>query len=380
MSEYSCRHLFPAALQSAYLDTAAEGLPVPAMERALSEYAEQKARGTPGRLKHFTKEMEARELAAQLLGTDVLTVTFAPSTSDALNILAASFPFKPGDEIVISDLEFPSNVLPWLALRRNGVRVVVVPSVAGEVRLQDLLEAITSKTRLVSISLVSYKTGAYFPYISDLAEAAHSVGAALCVDATQALGRCAVTLAGVDYLMASTFKWLMGPHGLAIVYVSPEFRQRFELAGVGWYSVETAFSKDRFERYSLKPGAACIAAGMPNFGSLYSLCESLRFLLSLDLDRERKRVDQLSRELRQSLQEKPVNMLTPESAGLVSGIVSFEHPEAVRVGDILNQLGVIVWAGDGRVRASLHFYNDRSDIVRCVSALDSALFQVAHAS
>jgi selenocysteine lyase/cysteine desulfurase len=350
------------------------------MERAFSEYVEQKARGTPGRLKHFAKEMEARQLAAQLLETDAHTVTFAPSTSDALNILAASLPFKPGDEILISDLEFPSNVLPWLALRRNGVRVVVVPSVAGEVRLCDLTEAITSKTRLVSISLVSYKTGAYFPYISDLAEAAHSVGAALCVDATQALGRCPVSLAGVDYLMASTFKWLMGPHGLAIVYVSPEFRRRFELAGVGWYSVETAFSEDRFERYNLKPGAACIAAGMPNFGSLYSLCESLRFLLSLDLESERKRVDRLSRELRQSLQAKPVNMLTPESADLVSGIVSFEHPEAARIGDILNQLGVVVWAGDGRVRASLHFYNDGSDVVRCGRAVDNALSQVAHAS
>lgn len=375
-TQSNCRHLFNRAVKGGYLDTAAEGLPAPGTGAAFDQYMREKSAGTPGRRKHFSKEDEARSLAAQLLGTDALNVAFAPTTSDALNLLAASLPFATGDEVVISDLEFPSNVFPWLALARRGVRTVVVQSNGGSVNLSDLTAAVNARTRLVSISLVNYKSGAYFPYISELAERVHKVGAALCVDATQALGRCPVPLDGVDYLMASSFKWLMGPHGLAVVYLSPEFRKQFDLAGVGWYSVENVFAPDRFEHYSLKPGASCISAGMPNFGSLYGMCEALRFILTVNHSEEQARVNSLSTELRQHLHQRGLCMLTPDDPALTSGIVSFEHPQATFIGEALQRAGIIVWTGDGRVRASLHFYNDATDVELYLSALDGALAQL----
>jgi selenocysteine lyase/cysteine desulfurase len=368
-----CRHFFERAVKGGYLDTAAEGLPAPGISTAFDEYMREKSAGTPGRGKHFSKEEEARSLASQLLGTDASNVAFAPTTSDALNLLAASLPFTSGDEVVITDLEFPSNVLPWLALARKGVRTVVVPSRGGIVNLSDLTDAISSRTRLVSISLVSYKSGAYFPYMSELAEGVHKAGGILCVDATQALGRCPVPLDGIDYLMASSFKWLMGPHGLAVVYLSPDFRSRFDLAGVGWYSVENVFSPNRFERYNLKPGAACISAGMPNFPALYGMCEALRFILTVNRVEEQARVNALSMELQRQLHKRGLHLLTPNDPALTSGIVSFEHPQATSIGEALERAGVIVWAGDGRVRASLHFYNDATDLDLYLAALDSVL-------
>lgn len=375
MSRSQCRHLFDRALQGGYLDTAAEGLPAPGMREALNDYLDAKAAGTPGRRKHFGKEEEGRTLAAQMLATDPQNLAFAPTTSDALNLLAASLPFERGDEVVVTDLEFPSNVLPWLALGRKGVRSIVVRSKGGALQLSDLANAITARTRLVSISLVSYKTGAYFTDIRELANCVHKGGGVLCVDATQALGRCPVLLDGVDYLMASSFKWLMGPHGLAIVYLSPEFRERFDPLGVGWYSVQDPFAPDRFERYRLKPGAACISAGMPNFESLYGLCEALRFMQTLDLPCEQKRVNQLCADLRNALNARGLHLLTPAAPELISGIVSFEHPQAEAAGKALQQEGVIIWAGDGRVRASLHFYNDEQDVSMYLARLDQFLEQ-----
>lgn len=372
-SESHCRHLFDRAVKGGYLDTAAEGLPAPGMSAALDEYMREKSSGTPGRRKHFSKEEESRSLAAQLLGTEASNVAFAPTTSDALNLLAASLPFTSGDEVVITDLEFPSNVLPWLALARKGVRTVVVRSSGGIVHLSDLLNAINARTRLVSVSLVNYKSGAYFPYIREVAECVHKVGGILCVDATQALGRCPVPLDGVDYLMASSFKWLMGPHGLAVVYLSPEFRKQFDLAGVGWYSVENVFASDRFERYKLKSGAACISAGMPNFAALYGMCEALRFNLTVNQTQAQERVNALSMELRHKLRDRGLPLLTPGDPDLVSGIVSFEHSQAAFIGESLEREGIVVWAGDGRVRASLHFYNDATDVDLYLSALDRVL-------
>lgn len=369
----SSRHLFPRAQKGGYLDTAAEGLVAPGVEEAVAEYLREKSAGTPGRRRHFAVELAAREAAASLLGAPVADTVFLPTASDALNILAASLPWKQGDRVVTTDLEFPSNVLPWLALRERGVEVQVVASRGGALRLQDLTEAIDERTRLATISLVNYKTGAWFPHTAALGEAVHAAGGMLCVDATQALARCPVPLTGVDYLMASTFKWLLGLHGSAITYMSPTLREEFPLAGVGWYSVKNAHSANRFSEYELKPGAACLVAGMPNFASLYAINASLRYLQSLDLRSEQQRTNGLVRDLRARLAALGLPLLTPAGQEFTSGIVSFEHPDGEGVMRRLEERGIVVWGGDGRVRASLHYYNDATDVNHYVDVLPEVL-------
>jgi len=136
------RPSFPIRTPNTYLDTAAEGIPAPGVQEAVAEYLQEKARGTPGRERHFAKEIAARQSAATLLGVEAENVAFLPSASDAINILAASLPWKAGDRIVTTDLEFPSNILPWLALQNRGVEVCVVPSRQGALHLEDLTGAL----------------------------------------------------------------------------------------------------------------------------------------------------------------------------------------------------------------------------------------------
>lgn len=363
------KNLFPIAQGVAYLDTAAEGLPAPESAAAFSAYCRAKAQGTPGRKELHAVEAETLRLGARLLGTEAENVTLLASASDALNVLALSLECGPGDQVIIDDLEFPSNVLPWLRLRERGVEITIVPSRGGALRAEDVIARITANTRLVSLSLVSYKTGAYLPGFDTIAAEAHKHGAVVAMDATQALGRCPVSIKGVDYLASSSFKWLLGPHGLGIVYVSPEFREQLKPASVGWYSVKNVFSKDRFERYDLKPGAACLAAGMPNFPSIYGLRAGLEFLLKIGVDRISDELKPVVAHLRQGLRDLGVQLLTPEGAEYASGIVAFEHPRASDIGAALEREHVIVWAGDGRVRASVHLYNDISDVNRYLEAL-----------
>ena len=367
------RPLFPRAARGGYLDSAAEGLPAPGVADAVAEYLAEKARGTPGRLRHFAVEHEARVAAAALLGSEADDTVFLPSASDALNIFVTSIPWKTGDRVVTTDLEFPSNVLPWLALGERGVEVVVVPSREGALELDDLKAAINEHTRVVTISQVSYKTGAWFPHTAELAEAVHAVGGLLCVDATQALGRCRVPLAGVDYLVASTFKWLLSLHGSAITYMSPHMRGKFSLAGVGWYSVSDVFSERRFSEYTLKEGAACLVAGMPNFSALYGVRASLEFLNRLNLPQEQSRTNALARNLRSRLASFGLEMLTPADERFTSGIVSFSHAGCLRIMTELDSRGIVVWGGDGRVRASLHYYNDESDVDDLLTAIQEVL-------
>ncbi|TAM80418.1 MAG: aminotransferase class V-fold PLP-dependent enzyme [Acidobacteria bacterium] len=367
------KDLFPTANEVTYLDTAAEGLPHPDCEKAFQLYSRIKAHGTPGRVELHKVEADTLNLVARMLGTDSSNVTFLSSASEALNVLAASMELKPHDRVIISELEFPSNILPWVRLRQNGVDVVVVPHHGGRLDWESVAENICPRTRLISLSLVSYKTGAYLPFVQNIAEAAAKVGALVSIDATQALGRCPVSVEGIDYLMSSSFKWLLGPHGLGIVYTSPRFRARLKPAMVGWYSVKNLFSGKRFETFELKDGAARLAVGMPNFPSIFALKKSLEFLLDIGVENIDRGLQPLVANLREGLERLGLDLLTPAGSEYASGIVAFAHPRAEEIGAALQKERVTVWAGDRRVRASVHLYNDSSDIDRYLSILEMIL-------
>ncbi len=138
------KNLFPTAQQMTYLDTAAEGLPLTECEGAFSQYCRAKARGTPGRREFHAVEAETLDLVARLLGTETANVAFLGCATDALNLLAHSLDWAPGDQLVISDLEFPSNVLPWLRLKQMGVDVEVISGSRGALREEEIVARITS--------------------------------------------------------------------------------------------------------------------------------------------------------------------------------------------------------------------------------------------
>lgn len=370
------KNLFPRAQEVTYLDTAAEGLPLPVVERGFTQYYRAKACGSTGEREFHAEEAEVQRLVARLLGTDSANVAFLPSASYALNLLALSIDWKPGDQVIISDLEFPSNVLPWLRLKQEGLNVVVIQTTDGALGCEQVIEHITDTTRLISLSAVSYKTGAYLPGIAKIGARAKRVNAVVSIDATQALGRCPVSLEGVDYLVSSSFKWLLGPHGLGVVYVAPEFRKRLKPANVGWYSVKDLFSKNRFQSYQPKEGAACLPVGMPNFPAIYAFRYGIEFLHQVGTDRIYQELAPVVDRLRRELCNLGLELLTPYQSELSSGIVSFAHPRAEEVGIALEREGIIVWAKDGRIRASVHLYNDMSDVERYIHALSIILSRI----
>ncbi|MEO8126807.1 MAG: aminotransferase class V-fold PLP-dependent enzyme [Bryobacteraceae bacterium] len=365
------KKLFPIPSGISYLDTAAEGLPPLAAEAARSAYWQAKQRGTPGRAQLYEEQKEVEAAAARLLGTDADNIVLLANSSEALNLLSRSIQWLPGDEVLICDLEFPSNVVVWLQLKRHGVKVVVVPSVGGVIELEDWTSRLSPRTRVVSVSQVSYKTGTQIPYLEELAAQAHAVGALFCVDATQALGRVPVSVKSVDYLVASTYKWILGTHGLGITYCSPELRARFAPGTAGWFSAENVFDADRFETYTPKSSAAQLQPGMPNFPSIFALRPGLECLSELGVERIDRHLKPLVAALRGGLAEQRHALLTPSEPRFASGIVSFAWHEAERLAADLAERGIIVWGGDGRVRMSIHLYNDEEDVERCLAAIHS---------
>lgn len=366
------RSRFHRAATSAYLDTAAEGLPPDSARDSLLEYLADKTSGSPGRNHMFAAEAEARAETATLLHTEPENVAFVGNATDGLNLLSGSIRWNPGDEVLMTDLEFSSNVVSWLRLKEQGVHVVVIPSHSGKVELQDFVSRIGPRTKVVTVSQVSYKSGTQFPFIAELARETHRAGGIMVVDATQALGRVPVSVEGVDFLAASSYKWLLGVHGLGVVYCAPELIDRLKAGAAGWYSIVDVFAPDRFQRFQLKPDAGRFAGGMPNFGSIYVLRDSISLLNGIGIEAMDAALKPVVEKARKGIENLGYSLLTPHDSRFASGIVSFAPSTPEAVGQALAGAGIIVWAGDGRVRVSIHLYNNDGDIDALLKSLAGA--------
>src|SRR5699024_3894329 len=151
------------------------------------------------------------------------------NTSEGLSVIAQGLDWRAGDQVVISDQEFPSNRIPWQALAERGVEVVEV-DVDGSDAEQRVIDAIGERTRLVSLSSVQYGSGIRLD-LAPIGRACRERGVLFCVDAIQSIG--AVDFDAVachaDFVVADGHKWMLGPEGLALFYCRPAVRDRITL-------------------------------------------------------------------------------------------------------------------------------------------------------
>ena len=208
---------------------------------------------------------------------------------------------------------------------------------------------------------MSYKTG-HKIHLPAWAEIAHGCGALLFVDGVQDLGAVEVDAAPADFLCAATYKWLLGQHGLSILYVNPLLPAGVQPPYVAFRAVKELFGADRFDRYELLPDARRFEEGMPNFPGMFVLANALEFLLSIGISDIAGHNGALASRLLAALVEAGIEPLTPVDPEDRAGIVSFETPRAEEITSALSKRGIHVWGRDGRVRISPHLYNTDADI------------------
>lgn len=353
----------------AYLNTAAEGLPVRGADAALERALGAKRAGSRGRETLYAGEVTCRECAAGLLGVEAGEVALVPDVSTGIARFVAAYPWRPGDEVVLNDLEFPSNVAPWLSAReRFGIRLRVVRTRDGVLQVDDLAAAAGARTRVVAVSHVSFKSGGRVDLVA-IAQLTREIGATLCVDATQALGVVALPRDTWDVLWSSGYKWLLGVHGVAVMAVRERALAQLRGGAPGWRSVRDPFAPDRFERLDWHPDARRFHAGMPAFGAIFVLEAAIRALAAVGGEAIEAHVTILGTRLLDGLDTLGIRPLTPSDPQRRAGIVAYETQEYARVAAALASAGVDVWARDGRVRASFHHYTTEGDIDRCLDVL-----------
>jgi len=363
---------FPATRRWAFLDHAAVA-PLTARARdALAEWAADLADNGVASEPHWLKRIEeVRGLAGRLLGCDPLDVAFVKNTSEGVGIVAEGFPWRPGDNVVLAEEEYPANVYPWLNLAGRGVEVRRVPSRGSRILLDDLRAALDGRTRVVSLSWVEFSSG----FRNDLAAVGslcRERGIHFFVDGIQGLGVLPLDVRAlpVDFLSADGHKWLLGPEGLGVFYARRELVGLLHPVGVGWNSVVGSFDFSQID-FTLKPHAGRWESGTLNVGGVHAFGASLGLLLRLGIPAVSARVLELTDYLCERARRAGLEVFSSRAPGERSGIVSLVVPgaDAKALARRCRGEGIVVSARAGRVRVSPHCYNTPEEIDRAVAAL-----------
>ncbi|HUG13670.1 MAG TPA: aminotransferase class V-fold PLP-dependent enzyme [Thermomicrobiales bacterium] len=355
--------------ERAYLYTAGEGLVPRSVIAATERYYEDKVRAGEGRARGQAVEQECRAgLAALMTGATADDIALLGSTSEGVNAIYSLIDWLPGDNVVtiVNELEFPSVVLPAAKLEQRGVELRAVGHADWIVTPEMIGAAIDERTRLVVLSHVSYRTG--FRHDLDAVSAIvrpANPNALFAVDATQSLGVIHVPANACDFLVATSCKWLLAPHGLGVFYWNRERLPVVEPAGIGWYSVVD----DLQFPYDLKPTAGRFELGGPNLLSIYALNEGVKLLLETGVERIEAHALALGMRLLDGVSDLDLPVMTPRDPSLRAGIVAWEDPHNVATARKLAERDIYVTGSSGRIRAGIHLYNDESDVDRLVKGM-----------
>ena len=364
---------FPSLAGMHYLNSAAESIPPLCVQDALQAYWHDKQQGMRGRDGHFAAMTQCREISAQWLGLTPDEVSFCSCSAEAYNLLASALNLQHEDEVVVSDLDFPSGASPWLVAPTKPM-VKVWRSHSGGLDAADLLPLLNAKTRLVQVSLISFYNGFrldWQPFHDAVRQLAPH--ALISVDATQALGRVALNCAGADCIIPSTHKWVLGLHGGCIVGIPEARAAQLTTRAGGWFQLSNAFDADRFERLSSKTGAASWSVGMPNFAAIYALNAGLRYLGAIGVEAVARVADPLAQALHAGLLAQGITPMAPRRQPSDSGIVAFQHPRSDAIQAALQAENIHVMHQAGRLRMAVHGYNTETDITQFLTTLDRAL-------
>jgi len=310
-----------------------------------------------------------RQTVQQLINAEAPDrIAFLMNTSDALNIVAAGFPWRTGDRVLLNDAEFPANLHPFLYLKRHGVEIDLLPVHDGVVTPESIAEALTPKTRLLALSAVQFLSG-YRADLRQIGQLCRSRGVVFVVDGIQAVGAVPFDVQDllVDALAAGAQKWQMAPQGTGFLYVSEALQERIQQQHVGWLSVASPWEFHNLDQ-PLAPSARRYEGGTLNIPGMYAMREALTILQEFGLGAIAGHIHGLTHVLMQGLAAIPgIRIITPLDDDHRAGIVAIQPPAGMQSREIAGQLkarGITIAVREGLLRFSPHFYNSIEEMQR----------------
>lgn len=331
----------------------------------------------------------ARQRVADFLGAQSANeIIFTKGATDSINMLAFSFGeayIREGDEIIISQMEHHSNIVPWQMLCERKKAILKVIPLNDDLSLNiDAFQALISpKTKLVSVTHVSNVLGIINP-VEQIIRIAHSHHIPVCIDGAQSAPHLPINVQQLDcdFFVCSAHK-MYGPTGLGILYGKELLLNNLPPAEGGGEMIEHV----RFEHTTYNTLPYKFEAGTPNFIGSYAFAAALDYIDSIGMPTIQQYEAELTAYAEQRLKEIPDIRIYAEGqpkTGVISFNVGTIHP--FDIGTLLDHMGIAVRTGHhcaeplidylqvpGTIRASFGLYNDKADIDTFIAALHKAV-------
>ena len=363
---------FPLLREWVYLDNAFVGVMPKQVKEGYEEYVDLWYNFSPPGDKTIlqewlTRTTRLRGKIADFIRAKPEEIAFTMCTGSGLNIVVNGMTWKKGDNVVFPEWEH--NVLYTNTTVRNGVESRVVHARDNRFELDDIERQIDDHTRLIQVSHVSYVNGDTMD-LKAVSDMAHEHGAKVMVDGTQAVGALDVDYAksGVDYVAVAPYKYLMGPTGLAFLYVRKENIDELIPDRTGWKN--QIYEGDNPEESVTSGSAEKFEYGTIHFQGVFALEKSIDYLNAIGSKAIEKRNLMLAGHLYDELVSKGKKMYTPDKTK--SPIVSFFQDNPLPLAAELKSKKIKVTgreAHGGHMRISGHFYNTVEDIDKLLANL-----------
>lgn len=370
------RHEFPVAAHKVFLGHAGV-CPLPRrVSDAVAAYSASCTLGDQETLVPLHRLAHMRELAARLINAQPDEIAFVGPTSLGLSYVANGLPLRKGDNILIYQDDYPSNVYPWMALAARGVEVRLMNiRELGKIRAVDVQGQVDENTRLVALASCHFISG-WRINIPAIGKYLRDRGILFCVDGIQTVGAFPNSVEHVDFLAADAHKWLLGPCGAGILYVRKAVQEKLRPTVLGWNNVRCPNFVAQDE-ITVATNARRYEAGTHNLLGLVGLEAAMVLLLEVGVDKIAAELQRKRAWVASALQQKGYTVLQPAAPPEnASGIVTFFREDANmrEISDKLEQNGIVTSlrfdrAEKAYIRLSPHFYNTDAELHRVMELL-----------
>ena len=322
-----------------------------------------------------TEQSLKHDLAKLINAASADEIALLKNTSEGLSIIAKGIQWQSGDNIVISNEEFPSNFIVWDALRAQGVELRIAHISDTAYPEKAIIEQMDANTRLLSISAVQYASGLRMN-LEVLGKACKSYNALYCVDAIQQIGALQFDVQDMDadFVIADGHKWMLGPEGLALFYCKQSRFEELQLQQFGWHMVEDLSDFNNMKNWQPASNARRFECGSPNTLATHALQASISLLLERGMHNiEIKVLSNVQYLVKLFSQLSDITVISPTDISRHGGIFTFkkEGIDSQLLYQYLVKKGVVCAPRGGGIRFSPHYYNQKSELETLAEWVDS---------
>lgn len=367
----SIRSRFPVFQKKIYLNSCSQGALSDKVEAALQEYLRTwHEQGSPWDLwvQHYEA---ARTVFADLIGAKADEVALVASASAGVNGIASALSYRERKRVVMGEFEFPTMGHIWLAQRSRGADVVFVPAEKDRLSVEGYRARIDRNTLIVPMTHICFRNGFRMP-IPEIVRMAHDQGALALLDDYQDCGTRPIDVKAMDldFYVSGTLKYLLGPPGLAFLYVRDSLVQSLTPTITGWFGQANPFA---FNEQLLEPAsnARRFESGTPPIPTIYGASAGAQLLQEIGLDKVAAHIKMLTAMLLEGTRNLRIQVKTPPDS--VGPLVVVKAKDADALVQKFAQQDVVLSSRHDGLRISFHIYNTPEDVKHVLSLLESNL-------